>query len=113
METIKHEDFSIASSTFAMQAKVKFSEGIYNNTDELLEWSVLVTKESLSISDDCGSAHVALTLSDMLSKLEDENHFQKIIERCSELGIKSEVRTESEKYTAAVVISMYIDSKLV
>ena len=112
METLKQDAFSIASSSFAEQARVKFREGIYNNTDELLEWSVQVTKESLSISDACRSAHVAITLSDMLSELEDENHFKKIIERCSQLVIVSEVQTESAKYRAAVVISMYIDSNL-
>lgn len=112
MEIIQHNDFSRASAFFAEEVEKMFRNKTYHDIDLLLIWSVQATEKTLSISDACGSAHVALTLSDRLSILEEENYFSNIIERCSELGIHSEVQTESLKYKAAVVISMYIDSNL-
>lgn len=76
----------------------------------MFDWAQKTAQATRLISPACNGNNVALKICDMVSTLDDGSFFEKIIDHGREIKIESKVQTESKKYTAAIVISMYLDS---
>lgn len=80
---------------------------LYKNPKALFEWSKVITERVK-----CVGNHTALNVKKYLSDVEDSDAiFDGIINHGVTLGIVSNVQTSDKGYTAAVVISMYLNSQ--
>jgi hypothetical protein len=111
MESIQDTAFSKANSILTDETNKMFESGLYNDLSRLFAWAEQTSATVSSISKACNGGHVALRICDTVAhNLEGEDFFDEVIAFGRGKGIESKVQTNSKRFTATVVISMYLDS---
>lgn len=104
--------FSEALALLESERSKMLENNTFKQPEDLFEWAETVAKKTIEISSACDGGELALLVCDKIAlETSGEEYLNKIIEHGRSLGVVSNVQTESAKYTATVVLSIYLDDK--